>query len=53
MNVKIKGGKAIAVNTDTTSGFTVPFIFGYLPKARKNVYIKISPCGYLKYNGKN
>lgn len=53
LDVKIEAGKVDMVNSDTASRFRTPLLFSYLPKARKAVYMKISPCGYLKYDGKN
>lgn len=53
LNVKTLAGKAYINNTDTVSVSVTPFFVGHRPKLNKSVYLKMYPCGYLKYGGKN
>lgn len=53
LDVKTVVGNAYINNTDTVSQFVTPFFVGHQPKLNKRVYLKIFPCGYLKYGGKN
>lgn len=53
LDVKTLVGKANVNNTDSVSQFVMPLFVGHQPKHNKRVYLKIFPCGYLKYGGKN
>lgn len=53
VDVKTYIGKANINNSDTISSFEANLGWLYKLQKRKVTYIKIYPCGYLKYNGEN